>query len=138
MGVDGYNSYACRVARHGGIPMRAANDTVTPASIFGPAIAFAHAHSGLPVFISEWGSDPAPAGAQPAFIRQMQAFVTGNREIGAVMYWDSGTHCNYKVDGNPVSIAALATMGRSAGLQGRVTEPANLPAARQPGLDPGE
>ncbi len=125
VGVDGYNSYACRVARHGGTPRHAVNDTVTPASIFDPAIAFAHAHGGLPVFISEWGSDPAPAGAQPEFIRQMQAFVTGNREIGAVLYWDSGTGCNYSVDGNPMSIAALATMGHSAALQGRVTEPAN-------------
>ncbi len=125
VGVDGYNSYACRVTRHGGIPRAAVNDTVTPASIFGPAIAFAHAHGGLPVFISEWGSDPAPAGAQAEFIRQMQTFVTGNREIGAVMYWDSGTSCDYSVDGNPTSIAALASMGRAAALQGRVAEPAN-------------
>jgi hypothetical protein len=125
IGVDGYNSYACRVARQGGIPKHLVNDAVTPASIFAPAVTFAHAHGGLPVFISEWGSDPAPAGAQPEFIRQMQAFVAGNREIGAVLYWDSGTGCNYRVDGNPVSIAALATMGHSAALQGRVTEPAN-------------
>jgi hypothetical protein len=125
VGVDGYNSYACRVAKRGGKPRQAGNDMVTPASIFHPAIAFAHAHGGLPVFISEWGSDPAPAGAQPDFIRQMQAFVAGNREIGAVMYWDSDQGCDYSVDGSAVSIAALATMGHSAALQGRVTEPAN-------------
>ena len=125
VGVDGYDSYACRVARHGGIARPKVNDAVTPASIFAPAIAFARAHGGLPVFISEWGSDPVPAGAQPKFIRRMQAFVAGNREIGAVMYWDSDTGCNYSVNSSPVSIAALATMGRSAALQGRVTEPAN-------------
>ena len=121
VGADGYNSYACKVARHGGVFSAAANNAVTPASIFGPAIAFAYRHGGLPVFISEWGSDLAPAGTQPTFIRQMQAFVARNREIGAVMYWNSGTKCNYSINGNPVSISALATMGHSPALQGRVT-----------------
>jgi hypothetical protein len=121
VGADGYNSYGCKVAESGGRPSNAANAEVTPASLFAPAIAFARAHGGLPVFISEWGSDLAPAGAQPAFIRQMQAFVAHNREIGAVMYWDSDRNCNFSVNGNPTSIAALAAMGRSAALQGRVT-----------------
>ena len=76
------------------------------------------------MFISEWGSDLWPAGAQSGFIRQMQAYVERNREIGAVMYWDSGVGCNYSVNGNPLAIAALAEMGRAAALQGRVTAPA--------------
>ena len=124
VGADGYNSYACKAARRGGNISQAGNDAVTPASIFNPAILFAHAHGGLSVFISEWGSDLSPAGAQSAFIRLMQAYVERNREIGAVMYWDSGFHCNYSVNGNPLAIAALAEMGHSAALQGRVTAPA--------------
>jgi hypothetical protein len=126
VGADGYNSYACKVARNGGVPSSAANKAMTPASIFGPAIAFAHAHGGLPVFISEWGSDLAPTGAQPTFIRQMQAFIAGNREIGAALYWDSsGGSCDFSINGSPISIAALAAMGHSAALQGRVIAPAN-------------
>lgn len=124
VGADGYNSYACKVARRGGVLSSAANDAVTPASIFWPAIVFAHGHGGLPVFISEWGGDLVPAGAQTAFISQMQAFVAGNREIGAVMYWNSGINCNYRIDGNPLSIAALAAMGRAAALQGHIAAPA--------------
>ena len=125
-GADGYNSAACQVARPGGPAHKTARAAVTPAAIFGPAIAFAHAHGGLPVFISEWGSDTAPGGAQPAFIRQMQAFIAGNREIGAVMYWDSGGHnCNFSVNHSPTSITALAAMGHSAALQGRLTSPAS-------------
>jgi hypothetical protein len=125
VGADGYNSYACKAAKRGGAISHAGNDAVTPASIFDPAILFAHAHGGLPVFISEWGSDLAPTGAQSAFIRQMQAYVERNREIGAVLYWNSGVSCNYSVNGNPTAIAALAEMGHSAALQGRVTAPAD-------------
>jgi len=124
VGADGYNSYACKAARRGGTISHAGNDAVTPASIFDQAILFAHAHGGLSVFISEWGSDLWPAGAQSGFIRQMQAYVEHNREIGAVMYWDSGVSCNYRVNGNPLGIAALAEMGHAAALQGRVTAPA--------------
>jgi hypothetical protein len=124
VGADGYNSYACKVARHGGIPGQAASNAVTPASIFDPAIRFADVHGGLPVFISEWGSDLAPAGGQSTFIRQMEAYVASNREIGAVMYWDSGHRCNYSVNRSPMAIAALSNMGHSAALQGRVTAPA--------------
>ena len=124
-GADGYNSAACKAARSGRPARKTARAAVTPAAIFGPALAFAHAHGGLPVFISEWGSDLA-GGAQPAFIHQMQAFITSNHEIGAVMYWDSGGHnCNFSVNHNPTSIAALAAMGHSAALQGHVTPPAS-------------
>jgi hypothetical protein len=124
VGADGYDSSACRRARNGGIGGQAASNAVTPASIFDPAIRFAAAHGGLPVFISEWGSGLAPTGGQSTFIRQMQAYVASNREIGAVMYWDSGRRCSYRVNGNPMSIAALWDMGHSAALQGRVTAPA--------------
>jgi hypothetical protein len=124
VGADGYDSSACKRARNGGVPGQADGNAVTPASIFDPAIRFAAAHGGLPVFISEWGSGPSPAGGQSTFIRQMEAYVARNREIGAVMYWDSGRHCSYRVNGNPLSIAALSDMGHSAALQGRVTAPA--------------
>jgi hypothetical protein len=126
VGADGYNSYACKVAKYGKALSSKANEAVTPEAIFGPAIAFARAHGGLPVFISEWGSDLAPAGTQPTFIRQMQAFIASNHEIGAAMYWDSGgAGCDFSINGSPMSIAALAAMGRSAALQGRVIAPAN-------------
>ena len=126
VGADGYNAYACKVAKNGGALSSKANQAVTPASVFGPAIAFARTHGGLPVFISEWGSDLAPAGTQPTFIRQMQAFIASNHEIGAAMYWDSGgAGCDFSINGSPMSIAALAAMGRSAALQGRVVAPAN-------------
>jgi hypothetical protein len=119
--ADGYNSYACRVAQYGGRLNSAANAAVTPAFLFSPVIAFARAHGGLPVFISEWGSDLAPAGTQPTFIHEMQAFVAHNREIGAALYWDSDHNCSFIVNGSRTSLAALAAMGRSAALQGRVT-----------------
>lgn len=123
VGADGYDSSACKRARNGGIAGQAASGPVTPASIFDPAIRFAAAHGGLPVFISEWGSDLAAAGGQSTFIGQMEAYVASNREIGAVMYWDSGRHCSYRVNGNPVAVAALSNMGHSAALQGRIAAP---------------
>ena len=51
----------------------------------------------------------------------MQSFVANNTSIAGAMYWD--THvgaCDYKVDGRPASISALAAMGQSAALQGHV------------------
>jgi hypothetical protein len=51
----------------------------------------------------------------------MQQFVTANREIGAALYWDGhgqGNGCNYIIDGNPASLAALANMGHAALMQG--------------------
>jgi hypothetical protein len=108
--ADGYNSYRC------------GNDwqhqVQTPADLFNPLLSFAAAH-GLPAIISEWGSDSATANAQPRFIRQMQAYLTGNRNIAAALYWDDGgAGCNYRVDGNPASLAALAALGHSAVMQG--------------------
>jgi hypothetical protein len=107
-------------------PSAQASSAVTPASIFGPAIGFAIAHGRLPVFISEWASDSFPsAQVQAGFIRKMQAYVAANREIAAVLYWDSnGAHCRYQIDTNPASVAALAAMGHSPPLQGRLTTPA--------------
>jgi hypothetical protein len=121
IGADGYNSSACKVAKHRGMRSSSANDPVTPAAVFGPAIGFAVAHGKQPLFISEWGSAPSPSGAQPVFIRQMESFVAANPEIAAVMYWNSnGKRCQYSVNGNPTAIAALAAMGHSSALQGRV------------------
>jgi hypothetical protein len=124
--ADGYNTYACKLAKHGRNISAKATAQVTPAAIFGPAVSFAAAHGGLPVFLSEWASDnPVSSSTQPGFIRQMQAYVAANREIAAVLYWDSdGAHCQYSVNSNPASVAALATMGRSGALQGRLATPA--------------
>ena len=50
-----------------------------------------------------------------------QAFVAANREVVGAMYWDSlGNRCSYIVNKNRTAVAALATMGRSTALQGRV------------------
>jgi hypothetical protein len=113
--VDGYNSYACKVAKYG--PWFVRNPT--PANLFGPAVRFASAY-GLPVFIAEWGSDSSPLRAQSHFIHEMQAYVANTPQITATMYWDSGIHCNYRIDGHPAAIAALASMGHSAAMQGHV------------------
>jgi hypothetical protein len=50
----------------------------------------------------------------------MQAYLTSNKtKIKAAMYWDDGgTNCNYAVDGNPGSLAALNTLGASPVMQG--------------------
>jgi hypothetical protein len=123
--ADGYDSYACRTVKQGGNISAQASAAVTPAAIFGPAVSFAAAHGGLPVIISEWASDnPVSSSTQPGFIRQMQAYVAANPQIVAALYWDSdGAHCQYSINSNPASVAALAAMGQSAALQGR------LPAA---------
>jgi hypothetical protein len=124
--ADGYNSYACRMDR-AHLPVNLGGAAaVTPAWAFDPILNFAKAHGGLPVFVSEWGSDTAPAGVQATFIREMESFVASNPEIAAVMYWDedglvtNGVACDYIVNNNPASVSALAAMGHSAALQGVV------------------
>jgi hypothetical protein len=121
--ADGYNSGLCKA--NGFVPRE--TRATAPAALFGQVIAFASSHGGLPVFIAEWGSTSyALPGVQPDFIHQMQAYVTANPEIGAALYWDGGQggRCSYGVNGHPDSVAALATMGQSAPLQGHLT-PAN-------------
>ena len=120
IGVDGYNSLDCKPAT--GRWHVAPPDT--PSAIFDPAIRFAKSKGGLPVFISEWGSDNmGPADTQPRFIRQMQSYLTRNREIAAALYWDSsGPTCSYTL-GNPASLAAMAALAASSALQGRITAP---------------
>jgi hypothetical protein len=105
--ADGYNSYRC------------GNDWQTPAGLFNPVLGFAAQHGGMPVFISEWGSDTATPSAQPRFIQEMQAYLSSNRDIAAALYWDDGGGgCNYRVDGHPASLAAMASLGRAAVMQG--------------------
>jgi len=114
--ADGYNSYSCHL-RLRNAPL----SNPSPAELFGPVVSFAATHGGLPVFITEWGVDTTSRAGQARFIQQMQAFIAANREIVGAMYWDSeGNHCSYTVDGNPAAVAALAAMGRSTPLQGRV------------------
>lgn len=114
--ADGYNSYSCHL-RLANAPL----NNPSPAQLFDPAVSFAAAHGGLPVFIAEWGIDTTSRAGQVRFIQQMQDFVAANREVVGAMYWDSlGNHCSYIVNKNPTAVAALATMGRSTALQGRV------------------
>jgi hypothetical protein len=118
--VDGYNSVGC--------PNGGDSTTRTPAWIFSSVVSFAQAQGGLPVFVAEWGSTAFVANQQPAFINQMQAYVASTPQIAAVMYWDgpqfgNGNHgCGlaYRVNNHPASVAALAAMGQSAALQGRL------------------
>jgi hypothetical protein len=121
VGVDGYNTAGCRLADPGTTFVAAGTQIQTPAYIFGPALRFAQAHGGLPVFVAEFASTPyrSPA-VQAGFIGQMQAFVTSHPQIGAAMYWDSrqpGSACNFIIDRSQSSLAALAAMGRAPGLQ---------------------
>jgi hypothetical protein len=123
--ADGYNSYACRVAQDA---PNAAKGQQTPASLFNPALNFALSHGGLPVFISEWGSDSNPAGTQSRFIHQMLAYVNANPEIAAVLYWDSpGVACNYSINGQAASLSAMTALAHSRRMQGRL---ARLPPSR--------
>jgi hypothetical protein len=111
--ADGYNSFGCGQEWQ--------KQVQNPAELFNPLLGFAQARGGLPVFIAEWGSDTVNPSAQSQFIREMQAYVSGNPAIKATMYWDDGgSSCNYRVDGHPASLAALATMGHSALMQGSV------------------
>jgi hypothetical protein len=114
--ADGFNSYACEAARYG--PWRVSDPT--PADLFDPVVHFAEMH-GLPVFIAEWGGDSSPPGAQPRFIREMWAYLASTPQVAAAMYWNSGKHCNYRINANPASIAALAAMGHSAAMQGHLS-----------------
>ena len=51
----------------------------------------------------------------------MQSYVAAHRQIVAAMYWDNvGPHCSYRIDGDPTSVHALAAMGHSSLMQGRV------------------
>jgi hypothetical protein len=125
--ADGYNSYACKMAR-AHLPLTTVGvDAVTPSSVFGPVLGFAQAHGGLPVFAAEWGSDAVPAGIQAAFIREMASFVAANPAVVGALYWDlAGVHhqgpddCSYIVDNHPTSLAALVAMGHMPGMQGSV------------------
>ena len=99
--------------------------SLTPGDLFNPVISFAHSHGGLPVFITEWGTQAGQyASRQPAFIGQMRAYVTANREIAAAMYFDSRNpqfpSCSSIINNLPASVSAMAAMGHSSGLQGRI------------------
>jgi hypothetical protein len=121
IGVDGYQSYGC--------PNKLASDNGSNGreehllqSLFDPAVAFAWANGGLPVFITEWGSTAYPStGSQVSFIHQMQSFVDVNHEVAAAMYWDNsgGTaRCNYTVNGDQAAVSAIVSLGHSSLLQG--------------------
>jgi hypothetical protein len=125
IGADGYDSYGCK-ANTQGAGLSTHWSHTTPASVFDPVLAFAHANGDLPVFIAEWGSTPFPASRQSTFIKQMQKFVAGNREIAAVSYWNThGPHCTYNIDNYSGSVAAMAAMGRSPALQGHTMAPSS-------------
>jgi hypothetical protein len=111
--ADGYNRGGCR-SHIGTTPTEAA---VSPGSLFNPVLTFARTHGGLPVFLAEWASaaySAAPAW-QAGFIGQMKAYVLANPRIAAVMYWDNRGFfgCRFAVTGLPLSLAALAAMGRA-------------------------
>jgi hypothetical protein len=136
--ADGYNTGLCYKSsspdyRQPGTAM------VTPASMFGPLLAFARAHGNLPVFIAEWASVPYTSVlVRPRFIRAMQAFVLSNPAIKAASYWDShggGNHghggpgsaaCDFSVNSDPLSLAALAAMNSAL----RAAPAALLPASK--------
>ena len=114
--ADGYYSAGCKA---GTTPSGFSH--VTPARIFDPLLNFARAHGGLPAFVSEWGAAQKFPAAQLNFIREMPGYVASHPSIAAALYWDSaGAKCSYSINQHPMSIAALATMGHTAALSGRV------------------
>jgi hypothetical protein len=111
--ADGYNRGGCRLHRSTS-PTR---PSVTPGSLFDPVLAFARTHGGKPVFIAEWASaaySDVPAW-QAHFIGQMKAYVLAQPSIAAVMYWDNVgfNGCQFTVNGQPLSVTALANMGKA-------------------------
>jgi hypothetical protein len=128
--ADGYNHMGCKNNAYS-VPAGGASGSlaVSPGELFDPVLSFAHSHGGLPVFIAEWGTQGGyAAGQQPAFIAQMKAYVSANREIAAAMYFDwrnaKGLACTSIINNHPASLSAMAAMGHSAGLQGRLVAPA--------------
>jgi len=124
--ADGYNHTGCK--NPGSAGAAGSSQSVTPGELFDPVLSFAHSHGGLPVFITEWGSQAGYAFAgQPAFIAQMRAFVSANREIGAALYFDwrsaQSPRCSSIINNLPASVSAMAAMGHSPDLQGRVVDP---------------
>jgi hypothetical protein len=125
--ADGYNQADC--ANSSNPHFKQPGDSmVTPASMFNPVLTFAQEHGNLPVFIAEWASiDYTNPAVRPQFIREMQNYVLANPRIKAAMYWDAsggGNHgsggpgsaaCNFSVNSDPVSLAALAAMNRALG-----------------------
>ena len=111
--ADGYNRGGCRLHRTTS-PTR---PSVTPGSLFDPVLAFARTHGGKPVFIAEWASaaySDVPDW-QAHFIGQMKAYVLAQPSIAAVMYWDNVGYngCKFTVNGQPLSVTALANMGKA-------------------------
>ncbi|HEY3734180.1 MAG TPA: hypothetical protein VGL63_09715 [Streptosporangiaceae bacterium] len=123
VGVDGYNTADCRAAT-GGNMVAQGTAMQTPADLFGAVLGFARTHGNLPVFVAEWASVPyASLAIQPGFIHQMQEYVAANPVIAAAMYWNGhgqGNGCDYSLNSRLSSLTALAAMGLSAALQGRV------------------
>jgi hypothetical protein len=126
--ADGYNHIGCQArSRAGGGTGTTAADSkwLTPEALFDPVLSFAHSHGGLPVFITEWGSQASYAASeQPTFIGQMRSFVSANHEVAAALYfdWKSAQYprCNNIINNLPPSLSAMAAMGHSADLQGRL------------------
>jgi hypothetical protein len=133
VGADGYNHIGCKQkGRSGSGGVTSGSPSLTPEAIFDPVVSFAHSHGGLPVFIAEWGSQAFNGSGnlsseQPAFIAQMRAYVSANHEIAGAMYWDSRSPenpgCSSIINNQPASVSALAAMGHSVGLQGRIVDP---------------
>jgi hypothetical protein len=113
--ADGYNRGGCRNNR-GVMPTQA---SVTPGSLFNPVLDFARSHGNKPVFLAEWASAAYSAlpSWQAHYISEMQAYVHANPRLAAVMYWDgrSTNSCRFVVNGHPLSLTALKTMGQSLG-----------------------
>jgi len=116
--ADGYNRGGCRDHR----TTRPTQPAVTPGSLFNPVLAFAKAHGGKPVFLAEWASafySAVPAW-QAHYIGEMKSYVLANPRIAAALYWDDHGFfaCSFAVTGHPLSVAALATMGKA--MQGHI------------------
>lgn len=125
LAADGYNAGSCGKPEPSGF-LQPGDSMVTPRAMFNPLLTFAKKHGHSPVIISEWASvryrNPA---VRPRFIHLMQEYTVDHPAIKAVSYWDSwgpgargygGPHsaaCNFTVNKDPRSLAALAVMNRA-------------------------
>lgn len=112
LGADGYNTVGCSRGPYG--HMASGSQTASPASLFGPAAAFAK-QQGKQLFIGEFASVAYPnAAVQAGWITAMKNYILATPTIAAAEYWNGphalGFSCAYNVASRPASMAALNSM----------------------------
>jgi hypothetical protein len=131
VGVDNYVTGACRTLPPGQTYVAPASAAVMPTQFQDPVQAWAQQHApGLPIFQAEWGVVPfMDASIRPAFIRAVTSYLHTHPQIRAMLYWNAfgedghggGNECDYRLDKDAASVAALAAMGHDPHFQAQAT-----------------